>query len=488
MIIMKVQNFNRVILILCVLITSHFISGCSNGSLCVPAMIADNSEVNLLYQIPECNDKSNIYIQKIGSTGEHIWSNNGILIGNAYSVLSNELGIISDDSNGYFTAFKSRKSEGEWDRKPNDSILESFSIVTKIGNDGELIWKKDVHNISKPEKIIQDNVGGIILSQDDFNQRSIILQRIGSTGDFPWGEEGVKISSGLGYNPYSYRLTNIGRDRVIVSWEEVTQDESSSIKIQIISPEGDYLCGETGVDLYTTSNLIIERNLINDGLGGVIIVWVETNWGWPRTSHNLFAYRIDSDGNHLWESPVIVQTENDFGRDMRSRQRMISSPLILNDGLGIYILWLGSGTIYVQRLSLNGDVVWNDANLIWDGGQLGSLSYDACAVDSGGIILTWWYIPDEYFYNKSSIIKSSLLRAQRISIDGEILWSNDGVSVAPSNNEYPNYASISSNGNGISFILFGTDNDIHKTRKFFVQKIEHNGTLSWGSRGIRINP
>lgn len=218
---------------------------------------------------------------------------------------------------------------------------------------------------------------------------------------------------------------------------------------------------------WTTNGIIICNEtyyqempqIISDGYGGAIIAWEDR-----RTASyiNIYAQRIDSDGNALWDPNGTVICSASWGQ---VRVQLCS------DGLGgAIITWDDSRgptyDIYAQRIDSAGNVKWT-----LDGEEICTEVEDQkyvqiCSDGVGGAIITW----EDY-----RVLPGRQIWAQRIDQNGNVLWDANGTLIrAPGG-----HPQIINNGMGAAIITCAQ-------RDVWAQKIALNGTVLWGADGIDI--
>jgi hypothetical protein len=219
--------------------------------------------------------------------------------------------------------------------------------------------------------------------------------------------------------------------------------------------------------------------IVGNGAEGVIIVWED------RTQGKIFAQRVDGRGTVLWRSggvPVPGET-------------IQMSPVAIGDGAGgAIVAWIegrdgfcnqgfmGECDIYAQRLSADGDVLWNDTGVpvtTADANQ--GTSGIALANDgSGGIVLAW---EDA----RPSCCKHF---AQRLDSQGTPLWTVNGVQVSPE----PTFVfgpagapRIASDGSGGAFIAW-PNQQLSLNTSLAVQRVSSAGEVLFDLNGTILFP
>ena len=118
----------------------------------------------------------------------------------------------------------------------------------------------------------------------------------------------------------------------------------------------------------------------NDGEG--IFVWSDTRFG----MRNIFAHKIDQDGNLLWGSNGSVVT------NLPGRQE---DPVAITDGSGgAFIAWVdyrfdAQGDIFLQHVDNNGDILLDSNGVALAQVPGKQITINMCTDSLGGVFVTW---------------------------------------------------------------------------------------------------
>ncbi len=116
--------------------------------------------------------------------------------------------------------------------------------------------------------------------------------------------------------------------------------------------------------------------------GEAIFVWSDTRFG----MRNIFAHKIDQDGQLLWGSEGAVVT------DLPGRQE---DPVAITDGNGgIFVAWVDyrfdeQGDIFFQHLDSNGETLLNDNGIALAQVEGKQITINMCTDSLGGVFVTW---------------------------------------------------------------------------------------------------
>lgn len=226
---------------------------------------------------------------------------------------------------------------------------------------------------------------------------------------------------------------------------------------------------ENGTAVTTANDDQDEHQVISDGSGGIIIVWIDYR---TESNNDIYAQRIDSSGNVLWTlNGTAVCTEGSYQHD----------PQLCSDGAGgAIIAWYDNRNantdIFAQRINSNGVIQWaaNGVSVCTESST--QRYHQICSDGTGGAIITW----DDY-----RPASGNAIYAQRIDSNGNSKWTTNGI---PLNTdigifEYPQICSDGAGGAIIAWVKFlGAGNyDV------YTQRINSNGASQWTTNGVAIS-
>ncbi len=220
-----------------------------------------------------------------------------------------------------------------------------------------------------------------------------------------------------------------------------------------------------GIPICSESSSQSDITMVEDGAGGVILIFVDDRYG----NFDIFAQRFDSSGDVLW-NPAGVPVCTITGSQLY--------PEAVSDGAGgAVITWQdyrgGVSDVYAQRIDASGTRLWHTAGLAIctaTGSQyLPKISPDG----TGGGIIAW-----EDWRNGNGDIY-----ARRVDSDGNVLWTVLGVAICTeSSRQYEHQ--IASDGAGGSFIVWRDRRDGNSD--IYFDRVYSDGSLVWGSNGLDV--
>ena len=175
--------------------------------------------------------------------------------------------------------------------------------------------------------------------------------------------------------------------------------------------------------------------------------------------------------NNLINTPVCIE----FGKQNDVR--------ILGDGEhGAFLAWKDARNgndnpdIYVQHVDSSGMMLWENNGKPICTDTTDQSTPNLCTDGNGGFILTW---SDRRNGGERDVY------AQRVSHDGVVLWTNNGVNVAGKPIREHN-EKIASDDNGGAFIIWEQYDSIAQIWDIALQRIDANGNLLWNPQGINV--
>jgi len=434
-----------------------------------PAMVSDDSGGAFLVWLekPWLPDAA-IRAQYVDAQGNLLWGEKGQQI--AYSKVAMPYAV-SDGESGVVIAWGDSDSRN----------------ITRLGSDGDTIWTLEDFTSWSVQGMVEDGSGGAILLLYD-RIDSIYAQRVSAEGLLLWGETGTFLGNTQEVNR-GKSLVSDGLGGAVITWQEQSGMDME-IRAQRLNAEGVALWGDSGIVITSREgNQGNNRDIISDGMGSFIVAW---DTGGLTSDTDVYIQKLDGDGNFLWGAEGIMVCEDQPGETF-GLGNMQSHPQMAADGTGgVIVTWhdrrrIMNREIFAQRISAAGDILWDENGVwLWNipadyiGTTSGILDAVTMADGTGGVIVVWTG-------HNVSYTKNSVIYAQRLSVDGQRLWSEEKVYSNPSFRSQ-GYASIVSDGQGGIIIgsRVGESSSISQTDSVYAQKIDSKGSRIWGEGGLEI--
>jgi hypothetical protein len=486
-------RFEKLSILIC--ITLIFVSLLS-GSSCIlfnhsdssytPEAVSDGAGgAIVVYEKVKSGTNREFYAQRISPDGKPLWGVTGTLIdssqANSYSFPVFD--IVSDGTGGAIIAWP--------DLAPDQ--FQSTKYVTKIDSNGGVIWTKTCGYF---EEMISDGGGGAIIAFDDSagnsgNNAPIVVIRIDSGGNYPWGQQGVQIRH-LGNWPTGLQMVSDGDNGTIAVWGEMEAQAgtttpsfqyTSRIMAQRVNVEGNLSWGVNGIIVCANpENVVVQEPCAAaDGSGGAIVCWQQNPSGPIDNSsplwdmQDIITQKIDSEGNILWQPggvPLqIVKT---------AEEASPFTPLAIGDDSGgAIVMWEdlrnGLASIYAQKMDSNGASAWQTGGIkvIFVKSNSSNERRQIVGDGTGSAVISCIF--KEVGTGKQGVI------VQKLDSAGNTAWADNGVVVVTGTPT--NYCLAADNHGGV---LLSWGVGAGSSEKSYIQDISSGGSLQWGN-GIRLD-
>ncbi|MHA1385715.1 MAG: hypothetical protein ACTSR3_18340, partial [Candidatus Helarchaeota archaeon] len=369
---------------------------------------------------------ADIYAQRVNSSGHAQWAANGVIVCNAPNGQYDPQ-MCSDGSGGAIIIWSDRRVD------PNYDVY-----AQRFDSSGNMLWAPNgtpicteldtMISIEAPS-IVSDNSGGAIIIWDDSRTGAILYvyaQKINSSGNIQWTANGTRVSGSAGHAKRP-ELCSDGLGGAIITWDD-SRGSSSDIYVQYINSSGNLQWGTSGLAVCTATDHQIRPEICSDGMGGAIIAWEDLR----GPNYDIYVQWVNSTGNIKWEpnGSAVCTASSD--------QKYLT---IDSDGQGgAIIVWpdyrSGSDSdIYAQKVrdieppSTNhpSDVITQPSGsetidwVLQD--QTGAGKYRVWANDSNGVYYIW---SDWQDWNNNTNLQVSINRTAVGKFNYTIEYNNSG--------------------------------------------------------------
>lgn len=281
-----------------------------------------------------------IYAQRVGSTGNVLWTADGVAIcSNASTQQYPE--IVSDGSGGAIITWQDRRGGGN-----NRDIY-----AQRVDSSGSVLWTVDGVGVcmaggqqSLP-KIVSGGSGGAVIAWLDGGS-AVYAQRVDAAGIVQWAVDGVAVCPASSFQEEP-RMISDGTGGAILVWAD-TRSGNYDVYGQRIDASGVLQWGDGGVGIAAAANDEYSPQLVTDGAGGAIIAY--EFHGPTYDDYDIYAQHVDSGGDLTWTpGGVGVCT----AAMHQSNPQMVS-----DDAGGALVAWYdersGDPDIYAARIDALG--------------------------------------------------------------------------------------------------------------------------------------
>jgi len=310
--------------------------------------------------------------------------------------------------------------------------------------------------------------GSVVYTWSDtkLGGRDLYAQKVDSQGNLLWGNEPLMVDGkdDRQEDPVIIGTTDGG---AIIAWVDFSlSPKYGDIFAQKLDADGNILWTDGGVEVCTAFNIQISLNIIQDLDGGAYVIWQDNrNTG----GTDIYGAHLNSSGENLW---------TDDGLAVAAGEGEQNAHTFWEDGQGgamlAYVNNYNGKDIHMKRISPEGIFSWGETLVVCDANG-DQESVKICPDNTGGFIVSW---KDKRSGNYDIYI-------QRVNIDGETLWTNNGISVFTDNEEQINPRLTESSDTG-AFLVWEDGRNDPNFPDLYIQKININGTFDWTNGGIPV--
>jgi hypothetical protein len=406
---------------------------------------------------------SDIFCQKMSSTGIPMWDPYGASVCEAPGNQTNPRAV-PDGSGGAIITWQDQRS------------VQGGIFARRVNNDGKVLWVPDGKTVCStsygaefPQITISKNDGKAVIAWQDKRNGGldIYAQSLDLNGVESWRKDGLGIVFGFGSaTQQKPKIKRIDKEAYMVAWEDY-RNGYSNVYAQMINNKGKLLWALDGVRVCNAESNQYNPELISDDDGGAIIVWEDTRSG----VSNIYAQKIDRFGNVYWNEGGIKLCQ--------SEKNEINPKLVKDTKGGAIVAWEDSRkregvyNIYAQRIDQNGSLLWRIDGIAVKVSEGTQVNPDIGSDGEEGAVITW----EEYRRN----LNTPDIYAQRISGSGNVLWTNNGLTVckAPESQKHP---AMSVGGE----IMIAWEDSGSGNYDIYAQKLSKDGTIAWAADGVPV--
>ncbi|MDF2449876.1 MAG: hypothetical protein K0R26_2380 [Bacteroidota bacterium] len=261
-----------------------------------PKITPDNSGGAIIVWEDSVNNYWDIYAQRISSSGSLMWITGGVAVCNAINEQNNPKIDVDGVGGAVIT----------WQDKRNNSHYDIYT--QRLDNSGTAMWTPNglavctAVNTQNNPRIEPDGAGGALVAWTDkrnATDNNIYAQHINASGVSQWNGNGLLIC-GAANNQSALDIKYLSGTGLFLTWK----DERSSVNAvfaQIVSMAGVNQLAANGI-LLSGAMKAINPNVISDGNGGAIVAWQDSvPNGWDIKSQ-----RLNSSGALLWTAGGVI--------------------------------------------------------------------------------------------------------------------------------------------------------------------------------------
>lgn len=269
------------------------------------------------------------------------------------------------------------------------------------------------------------------------------------------------------------RMMEDGKGGAFFTWKDYRHATyNPDVYIQRVNAKGVELWTTNGVPLCTDSADQSTPNIISDMKGGAIVAWSDWRNG---TERDLYAQRVDSNGNILWISQ---------GANVSNLTPREHSEKLVSDGHGGVIVVFEKQfshvtfhwEIWAQRLDSAGNKMWGQGGVALSQSINNRRNHKAQKDHNGGAIIAWQEL--------DSVSNTYNIVAQRVDAAGNLLWGSFGKTICNAMGDQINAKIDPDSINNGAFLSWqDTRNTLTSDYDIYAQRIDSNGNSLWVPNG-----
>ena len=323
--------------------------------------------------------------------------------------------------------------------------------------------------------IESDGAGGCVLAFTDIRaggDLDVYAYRVDGAGNFLWGANGLALSNNADYeaNPKIARLSD---GNFAVTWSRIPNSGAGAVHVQKISPAGVTQFPGDGLQIAGAGT---EKpgfsEIAASDLGGFVVGYVR-DIGTFSSPRHLRTQKFDAAGIALWNggAPLVVYDA--------ASMPIAHQPSVQSDGAGGAVFgWHASvGNTFecwIQRVSAAGAEVHahNGLQVSTEAARF-KLDPSVAVLPGGDVVVA---------FNKRNTAQSQWATcAQRISLAGARLWTNNGVELLPYNGVPKQFERCLPYGNDAIVLSCEQTNYPAQGLRVLGFRLDANGANVWSS-------
>ncbi len=304
--------------------------------------------------VREVNGKKQIFVQKCDNIGERLWEAEGKLVCTIGDQQTSPA-IVPDEQGGIWCSWTDRR-----EKEGSMVYLQRFDSKSRhrLGAGGMRMGADhdQVQASVKGLELLGTRSGQFFACWEDFRNGKqnpdIYLQKLDKNGEPLWRRGGIPVCIAQGGQSQP-QLVEDGVGGVIVVWSDTRKGSDSDVYAQRVNSTGKMLWRYQGIKVCSAPSSQTQVQVVTDGSEGALLAWVDART-LASTGFDIYIQRIDHSGGALW---------GENGKVFVNLPGLQTSPVLETDGDGgAYLAWMDyrgdRSTIYVQHINQFGMDVW----------------------------------------------------------------------------------------------------------------------------------
>ncbi|MBC8383598.1 MAG: T9SS type A sorting domain-containing protein [Candidatus Cloacimonetes bacterium] len=356
-------------------------------------------------------------------------------------------------------------------------LLLAFLLISTLLF-GQTVWQDDGIPIRQGVNIewyrsgitLEDGSVVYVWSDTRRGDRDVWAQRVDVNGNLLWGADAVMVNGGINRQEDPV-VINTEDGGVIVAWVDFRNEDAGDVYAQKLDGDGNLLWDGSGVPLCLASDVQISLNIVNDANHGAYVIW--------QDSRNPGG--VDIYGTHINSAGSIVAGWDANGNPIAAQNGDQDGHTFWEDGTGgAIVAWhdtrdAANENLYMQRIASDGSLLWDAGGTLLCGSTDTQSNVKMCPDGTGNFIFTWRDKHDD---------PDGDIMAMRVDIDGNFLWASD-VAIYQGAGIQKNPRITGSTDTGAFVVWVDYRNDPYSS-DIYAQKIDINGTILWDAAGLPL--
>lgn len=314
---------------------------------------------------------------------------------------------------------------------------------------------------------IPDGDGGAFLVFADLRSGGydVYAQRINRAGNRVWSADGVPVCTATGLQDMP-KLVSDGAGGIVVTWED-HRGSSYDVYAQRLDGDGNHLWANDGVLLAGANGDQVDPALVADGSGGAFVAWTDFRSG---ATSDVYAQHVSGAGVPLLAPNGVAISIAAFDQD---------TPVLATDGAdGAFLVWNdfrngANSDLYMAHLTAGGSLPWGAGGIVLANGAGDQISPAVAADASGGLLAVWTDLR----------AGNADIYGQRVASSGVKQWLPNGDVVCNASNDQQ-FAVLQHDGADGMFVTWEdarSNND-----NIYAHHLDPTGVPIWQINGIAV--
>ena len=414
-----------------------------------------------------------LYGQKFSPGGEWLWPDTGLVLcdaeGSKYGI-----SVASDNTGGSYIVWSG--DDGASYNVYANHILHDGTLVCDL--EGFPV-AEDEHESDGIQDVLTDGSGGlyVVFSKNTgwIADYDFYIQKIDSTCHAQWNLEGMPVCL-ANRNQTDIRIIQNSLGCIDAVWRD-TRDSGgtlywSDLYAQRLDGNGNYLWQEDGIPIAAADETQQDAAIIPQPDGGVSYLWLDY-----RNSVDIYTQRVDSEGH--------IQLAEDGVSVCYSILGGIDFPKFTELADDLYLcVWedevAPTNKLYYQIFDTEGNILLEENGLKADtSSAFLYYGFDICRTLEGEGVMVWSSLVDNQHW----------IKAQKVNGDGDRLWSESGILVHQLYDNTQTSPKLCPDNEGGVYVAWNQAVDPHTggIRNVYVQRMDAAGSPVWGGEPLLVS-